>query len=158
MTLEDDVLRVSLFYESDAERIRNLVDGWLLERAKRVLPECFAETLARYGWRIMNARVPLVMRGVGQPDGIRLAVRRMKSRWGSCSVDGRVTLNAELIHLPRRLVDYVAVHEFCHLAHHNHSPAFWFQVATCLPDWRQRRAELKQWQAVFSGRSATGMV
>lgn len=58
-------------------------------------------------------------------------------------MDGHVTLSAELVRLPQRLVEYVAVHELCHLVHHNHSAAFYFQVATCLPDWRQRRAELR---------------
>lgn len=71
-------------------------------------------------------------------------------------MNGHITLGAELVHLPRRLIDYVAVHELCHLAHPNHSPAFWFQVATCLPDWRQRRGELKQWQARAHGQAYAG--
>ncbi|HRR34695.1 MAG TPA: M48 family metallopeptidase [Kiritimatiellia bacterium] len=107
------------------------------------LGRCFAEALARHGWRLRHTRVPLVVRMPGQPDGIKLTLRKMRSRWGSCSVDGRVTLNTELARLPYRLVEYVAVHELCHLVHHNHSPAFYFQVASCLPDWRQRRDELK---------------
>ena len=153
VTLTEDVLHVSLPSETDAARIQTLINDWLLEQARAVLPECFSEALTRYGWRIMKPRVPLVMRSIAQPGGVCLTVRRMKTRWGSCSVDGHITLNADLVHLPHRLIEYVAVHEFCHLAHHNHSPAFWFQVGTCLPDWRQRRAELKRWQSVIEGKS-----
>jgi predicted metal-dependent hydrolase len=146
VALDGETLRVTLCNTSDAARIRKLVDGWLLEQARQTLPGLFAAALERHGWRIRRPRVPLVPRSDAQPDGLRLTVRRMRSRWGSCSVDGRITLGAELLQLPHRLIEYVVVHELCHLAHPNHAPAFWFQVATCLPDWRQRRGELKAWQ------------
>lgn len=141
--LEADVLHVSLAHDTDSQRVRRLVDEWFVRQAREALPHCFAEAVARHGWRLRHARVPLVLRAPGQPCGLRLTVRPMRSRWGSCSMDGHVTLSAELVRLPQRLVEYVAVHELCHLVHHNHSAAFYFQVATCLPDWRQRRAELK---------------
>ncbi len=143
VSLESDVLHVALAHDADGERVRRLVDEWFVRRAREDLPHCFAEVLARHGWRLRHVRVPLVMRAPDRPLGLRLTVRPMRSRWGSCSVDGHVTLNAELVRLPHRLVEYVAVHELCHLVHHNHSAAFYFQVACCLPDWRQRRAELK---------------
>jgi predicted metal-dependent hydrolase len=141
--LEADVLHVSLAHDTDSQRVRRLVDEWFVRQAREALPHCFAEAVARHGWRLRHARVPLVLRAPGQPCGLRLTVRPMRSRWGSCSMDGHVTLSAELVRLPQRLVEYVAVHELCHLVHHNHSAAFYFQVATCLPDWRQRRAELR---------------
>jgi predicted metal-dependent hydrolase len=153
VALEGDRLHVALGNVSNEALIRKRVEAWLLLQARQVLPGLFADVLARYGWRIRNARLPLVMQAAGQPDGIRLAVRRMRSRWGSCSMDGRIALSAELVQVPRRLAAYVVVHELCHLAHHNHAPAFWFQVATCLPDWRQRREALKQWQG---GRRGAG--
>ncbi len=143
VTLESDVLHVTLAHDTDGARVKRLVDEWFVQQAREELPRCFAEVLERYGWRLRNTRVPLVMRTPDQPQGLRLTVRPMRSRWGSCSVDGHVTLNAELVRLPRRLVEYVAVHELCHLIHHNHSAAFYFQLASCLPDWRQRRTELK---------------
>lgn len=143
VSLETDVLHVALAHDTDDERVRGLVEKWFVRQAREDLPHCFAEALARHGWRLRNTRVPLVMSAPDQPRGLRLTVRPMRSRWGSCSVDGHVTLNAELVRLPHRLVEYVAVHELCHLVHHNHSAAFYFQVASCLPDWRQRCAELK---------------
>ncbi|MEX1113495.1 MAG: YgjP-like metallopeptidase domain-containing protein, partial [Patescibacteria group bacterium] len=55
----------------------------------------------------------------------RLSVRRVTSRWGSCSRGGGLSFNYKLLFLPARLVDYVVVHELCHLRELNHSPRFW---------------------------------
>jgi predicted metal-dependent hydrolase len=151
VALDGGTLHVSLGNTSNAARIRRLVDDWLLEQARAVLPKLFEAALRRHAWRIRKTRVPLAMRADGEAEGLRLTIRRMRTRWGSCSADGHITLSAGLIHLPRRLVEYVSVHELCHLAHHNHAPAFWFQVATCLPDWRQRRDDLKHWQRRTEG-------
>lgn len=72
-----------------------------------------------------------------------LRIRKMKSRWGSCSPSrGIITLNSLLAAYPRRLIEYVAVHEFCHFLVPNHSPAFYAQLTRALPDWRRRKAEL----------------
>ena len=66
----------------------------------------------------------------------------MKSRWGSCSAAGRITLNLRLIQIPKHLIDYVILHEFCHLQVNNHSPAFFALLDRVLPDWRERRQAL----------------
>ncbi len=73
----------------------------------------------------------------------RLRVRDMTSRWGSCqTVKGIITLNSRLAKAPRRCVEYVAVHEFAHFVHPNHSRQFWELVAEVMPDWKERRREL----------------
>ncbi len=77
----------------------------------------------------------------------RLTVRGQRTRWGSCSARGTVSLNWRLMQVPTLLVDYVVVHELCHLRHLNHSPAFWGMVAGILPDWRDRRARLRALQS-----------
>ena len=143
VTQDGGVLRVALFNHSDAARVKELVEEWLREQARERLAKVLAETLERFGGQIRRAQSPLAMRSGEHPDGVRLTVRAMKTRWGSCSRDGHVTLSEELIHAPLRLIEYVAVHELCHLAQLNHSPAFYFQLASCLPDWRQRRRELQ---------------
>jgi hypothetical protein len=79
-----------------------------------------------------------------QADYPTLTIRRMKSRWGSCSAKGRVTLNQSLIHVALDLVDYVILHELCHLRELNHSPAYYALLDRALPDWREKRQRLKQ--------------
>ena len=83
VSLESDVLHVALAHDADGERVRRLVDEWFVRRAREDLPHCFAEVLARHGWRLRHVRVPLVMRAPDRPLGLRLTVRLMRSRWGS---------------------------------------------------------------------------
>ncbi|MDP9211777.1 MAG: M48 family metallopeptidase [bacterium] len=73
----------------------------------------------------------------------RLSVRRVTSRWGSCSRGGTLSFNYKLLFLPERLVDYVVVHELCHLRELNHSSRFWALVRGALPDYESLRSELR---------------
>ncbi len=75
-----------------------------------------------------------------------LAIRVLKSRWGSCSPRGRITLNVKLIQVPRAYIDYVVFHELCHLAEPNHSPRFYELLERVLPDWRERRERLNSFE------------
>jgi len=68
----------------------------------------------------------------------------MKSRWGSCSTHGAITLNLNLVQASAPLIDYVIVHELCHLREFNHSPRFWALVASVIPDWKTRRKALNR--------------
>ena len=68
-------------------------------------------------------------------DG-EIRLRKMKSRWGSCSSSGEITLNTELVCAPEICIDYVILHELCHLREHNHSPAFYALMDVVMPNWR----------------------
>jgi len=71
-------------------------------------------------------------------------VRDMRTRWGSCSLKtGTLAFSRRLCLAPLPAQEYVVVHEFCHFAHPDHSPAFWAAVAAVLPDYRRRKALLR---------------
>ena len=72
-----------------------------------------------------------------------VSVKNYKSRWGSCSSRGDIAYNWKIILAPHRIVDYVVVHELCHLLEHNHSSKFWRHVTLHIPDWKQRRDWLR---------------
>lgn len=75
-----------------------------------------------------------------------LTIRGQKTCWGSCSARGAISINWRLILAPSHVVDYVLVHELCHLRHLNHSPEFWDSVEKIEPDYRGMRKLLRQLQ------------
>ncbi len=104
-----------------------LFEKALREKARRV----FAERLALYAIRLCVNAPPL-----------RLSSAR--TRWGSCSRHGGISLNWKLVFMPLPVVDYVVCHELAHLKEMNHSPRFWSVVEQLCPEWRVRRTELRQ--------------
>lgn len=74
----------------------------------------------------------------------RLVIKNHKTRWGSCSQKRNLNFNYRLIFLPSQLLEYVVVHELCHLRELNHSPKFWFEVGKILPNYRQLRRQLQE--------------
>jgi hypothetical protein len=72
-----------------------------------------------------------------------IGIKDYRSRWGCCFGDGRIYYNWKIIGAPESIVDYVVIHELCHLVHPNHSPKYWQLVNQCLPDWPGRRAWLR---------------
>ena len=79
-----------------------------------------------------------------------VSVKDYKSRWGSCSIHGDISYNWRVIIAPHRIVDYVVVHELCHLKHPNHSPAYWKSVKREISDYEISRQWLKEhgWELV----------
>jgi hypothetical protein len=74
----------------------------------------------------------------------RVAIRRQRSRWGSCSAQGAISLNAALLFLPAHLTRYVLVHELCHTVHLNHSKRYWSLVARHFPHFRAAEIEMRR--------------
>lgn len=73
-----------------------------------------------------------------------LHIKSLKSKWGSCSWINNISINQELIHLDRKFLNYVVIHEACHLKQKNHSKKFWDLVLEFCPDYKLTRKELKQ--------------
>jgi len=72
----------------------------------------------------------------------KISVRNQKTLWGSCTRDGNLQFNYKLTLVPKRMRDYVIVHEICHLAQHNHGKIFWELVGKTIPDYKQIRRAL----------------
>jgi predicted metal-dependent hydrolase len=107
--------------------IRSALDAWYRQRARDV----FADRLAA---------VAAPLRWVKRPPPMRLQF--MTVQWGSCSPSGCITLNPLLVKAPRQCIDYVLLHELCHLLHHNHSPKFYQTLDRHMPDWRAVKEQL----------------
>lgn len=80
--------------------------------------------------------------GIKFPD---VNIKIMKSRWGSCvHSKGRISLNTELIKAPSHCIEYVIVHEMCHLKYPNHTKPFYSFLSLVMPDWQKRKARLER--------------
>lgn len=75
---------------------------------------------------------------------VKLRVKQMERRWGSCSKAGTITLNTDLVKTPLHCIDYVIIHELCHLRIHDHSPAFFRMLGRCMPDWQRCKDRLDE--------------
>jgi len=111
------------------QRLKVQLKNWYRQQAQRV----FAERLAQCVQQVAEYGIP-------PPQSWQL--RWMKRRWGSCTSVGKITLNTALIAAPEACIDYVIVHELCHLIEHNHSPAYYRLLTQVLPDWQQQRQRL----------------
>lgn len=93
--------------------------------------------------KLLESRVAFFHRFTGG-NYHTLAVRDQKTRWGSCSSRGTLSFNYRLIFAPPEVLDYVVVHELCHLTHMNHSKDFWNMVGSVMPDYKKHRKWLRE--------------
>ncbi|PIS19674.1 MAG: M48 family peptidase [Zetaproteobacteria bacterium CG12_big_fil_rev_8_21_14_0_65_55_1124] len=92
---------------------------------------------------VLTERADLLTKKFGQQPTL-IGIKSYRSRWGSCHSDGRIYFNWRLVMAPQNVIDYVVVHELCHLMHHNHSRDFWDQVAKLFPDYKEQRRWLRR--------------
>lgn len=109
--------------------VRAAMDRWFRSRARIVLAERMGVMLGALRWK-------------HPPPPVRL--QAMEAQWGSCSPAGRLTLNPWLVKAPRDCIDYVVLHELCHLKEHNHSPRFYRLLDKHMPLWRGRKERLDE--------------
>ncbi|MEW6490430.1 MAG: YgjP-like metallopeptidase domain-containing protein [Thermodesulfobacteriota bacterium] len=105
-------------------------------------------------WLLRQAHEHLVprLRAISERHGLpyrRAFVKRQRTRWASCSRHRTISVNAKLLFLPARLVDYALTHELCHVAEMYHSRRFWGRVAQLCPEYRELDGELREmWKAI----------
>jgi hypothetical protein len=73
----------------------------------------------------------------------KITIKKMTSRWGSCSSNGNIAINSDVVCFEQKCIDYVVIHELCHLKHMNHGEEFWKMVAGCCPDYKAMREKMK---------------
>ncbi|MES0370883.1 MAG: SprT family zinc-dependent metalloprotease [Mariprofundaceae bacterium] len=111
----------------DATRVKASLQRWLKQQAKKYLSQVLAELAEQHGFSYR-----------------KVVIRLQKSRWGSCSKSGDISLNAKLLFLPQELMRYVLLHELAHLKQMNHSEKFWSVVAECDADYLLHRKEMRR--------------
>lgn len=135
-TLDDDgaaregvrrLLLLGLPPLAEPSQIRDAVQAWLMREARALFVQRLDGFAPRLGVR-----------------WTRLALSQASTRWGSARIDGSIRLNWRLIHFSLPVIDYVVVHELAHLRVMDHSPRFWETVGTVVPDFAQRRGQLRQ--------------
>lgn len=124
-------LEVCVQPEDGLDQVRDAVQAWYRSRAEEVIA------------RRAESCLPLMRaHGIEAP---RIRLLRMSRRWGSCTGKGHVLLNPYLVIAPTDCVDYVLVHELCHVRHPRHDEAFYRLLTTVMPDWPRRRQRLEQY-------------
>jgi len=114
--------------EPTEERTKKLLDAWYRSRADMFFHE-----------RLAACRHWAAQEGIPMPD---LRIRKMRTRWGSFSLKGGMTLNLLLIMVPVECLDYVILHELCHYKVGRHGPRFWRLLKRVMPDCEERKKEL----------------
>lgn len=114
----------------DKARVKQLVEVWYLQNARKKLPaiaEGLIEKFKKYNV---------------EPTSI--VMREMPTRWGSCTAKGKIILNPELIKAPKGCIEYVIIHELCHLVHHDHTQKFLDLQTREMPYWEKWKMKLEK--------------
>jgi predicted metal-dependent hydrolase len=108
--------------------VRQLVESWYREQASKI----FQEHLSACYTKFTREAIPYP----------KIQIRKMQSSWGSCSAKGTISLNIKLIQVPTEFIDYVIVHELCHLKYLHHEPEFYKLLSRMMPDWERKKEKL----------------
>ncbi|MBI1668107.1 M48 family metallopeptidase [Capnocytophaga periodontitidis] len=113
----------------DATHIKKLLQQWYIARATILFNKLFEEQF--YLFKRFGLEKPI------------LQIKKMEKRWGSCTPQQKIILTPELIKAPVVCINYVILHELCHLVHHNHSKAFYRLLENFMPDWQKYKQLLE---------------
>jgi len=125
----DNILKI--ITDGREGRVKMLLEGWYRKKAEDFVHGKFTEILdghRNYGF-----------------SPAQMVVRPMKSRWGSCTSKGRITISSELIKLDERFTEYVIIHELCHLKYHHHGKDYYRLLEELVPDYKAIRKDLRKY-------------
>lgn len=124
---EQGILHISLPPDFHEQQLKDRVQSWLQQEAKR----------------IFNQRMPIFAQRLGVTYH-SMSLSSAGTRWGSCTSQGKIRLNWRLIHFSPEIIDYVVAHELSHLREMNHSAEFWATVESIYPNYEQAKQKLRQ--------------
>jgi len=127
----DSIIEIGLRNPEDPKSIKRMLYKGYRDESLKIFPEILNRMLIKHEKQMFR------------PTG--LVIRSMKRRWGSCSNRGVITLSTELIKLSDLHIEYVIVHELCHLKHHNHGAMYYTLLSELFPDWKQVRKDLRRY-------------
>jgi len=112
---------------SNKSAVKKVLLGWYLDHAEEKIKDRISRLACLIGkWPVS------------------IKIKNQEKRWGSCSRGGIIRFNWKIVMAPISVMDYVIVHELCHLIHPHHSPQFWQKVRSIIPDYKKRREWLKK--------------
>lgn len=135
------------YQESDTLRLTRTEEGFLLSHppatSLSTIRTLLEDYYRQYARRLLTDKTAYWATRIGVTYN-RIAIKSQKTRWGSCSAKGNLNYNWHIIAADETLIDYIVIHELCHLRHLNHSPAFWKLVASHCPTYLDCRARLRR--------------
>lgn len=126
VNMENGFINVFVNEDSSVDKIKDLIDKMYYKLAIVVVDKSVDM------WRgVINIAPDVVV------------IKKLKTAWGKCNSKRKITINPDLMKYDQRVIDYVVLHEFCHLRYMNHSKDFWNMVSKYMPDYKLLRNELK---------------
>ena len=130
----DEKLTLVLPGSDNPDELTRMAESWYLREAKAYLPRRTRELAAAHSHLL--------------PAPSSVNIRKMKRRWGTCHTGRAIWLNRELMKKDPELIDYVIIHELCHLVHHNHGKDYYTLLGRIVPDFRELRRRLQEQAAL----------
>lgn len=138
------LLEINPYKKNEVKISRNklIVNHIVKSKPESVLEKWYIEKAELHFKKLIHEVLPLFNKyQVSTPT---IQIKKMKKRWGSCSANGNIILNLELIKASKGSIEYVIIHELCHLIHHNHTKAFYELLDSIMPDWKKWKNKLEQ--------------
>lgn len=121
-----DKIFISLNKNCDNDYIRKQIETAVMEKAEEIIYESFKR-----------------LSDITELYPEKVTIKKLNSSWGRCSSNGNVSINMNIVFYDMQCIDYVVIHELCHLKHMNHSKEFWSLVESYCPNWKDLRANLR---------------